>query len=425
MEMRLGKSLVAIRSMNLKGAAKNLIVAPFSTFYGWLKELKLEDEIGCGIAVLEGVKEYRYKLLYQALKDGYKWFLLNKEGYRVMPDIHKVGWECTLLDESPFIKNPRSGVSKYFTKNFQHVLYKYILSGSPATEGELDYFQQLYFLDREILGCKNIWEFRNKYFTLENNYKYVIDYEGKMLLASALAEKCFVLKRKDVNLGGKKIYETRLVRMTPKFHKTVRMLNRDYILEDFSGLEVDSTLYATGKIMMMRRLCGGFVLDKFIFDSKLRVLISLLQGELHGQKIIIWCAFTYEILKITEVLGKLGLISLPIYGGIKKPVRDLRKENFQRGFIDALVCQGECLQFGTDLSRARTMIFYSNHYSLDRRGQLEDRFVNVASYDSLLIIDLMVQDSVDIDIYESLQAKETREQLMYRLIKRIEGYAKA
>jgi SNF2 family DNA or RNA helicase len=425
MEMRLGKSLTAIRSLNVKGAARNLIVAPFSTFYGWLTELEKEDETKYGIAVLEGSKEHRYKLLEQAIRDGYKWFLLNKEGYRVIPDIHKIKWESVLLDESPFLKNPNSQVSKYFTKNFQHIFYRYILSGSPATESELDYFQQLLFLDRKILGCKTIWDFRHKYFTLENNYNYVIDYTGKMLLASALAEQCFVLKRKDVDLGGEKIYETRLVRMTPKFHRTVQLLNRDYVLEDFKGIEVDSTLYATGKVNMMRRLCGGFMLDKFIFDSKLRVLVSLLQGELHGQKVIIWCAFTYEILKITKVLSELGLIALPFYGGLKKSIRDLRKENFQRGIIDALICQGECLQFGTDLSRAKTMIFYSNHYSLDMRGQQEDRFVNVSSNDSLLVIDLMVEDSVDIDIYESLQAKETRDQLMHRLIKRIEGYAKA
>ena len=422
LEMRLGKSLTAIRSINVKGATRNLIVAPFSTFYGWIQELKKENEIECGIVILEGTKEKRYKLLKQALREGFKWFLLNKEGYRVIPDICKIDWECTLLDESPFIKNPKSDVSKYFTKYFQHVLYRYILSGNPAAEGELDYFQQLLFLDKGILGCKNIWEYRNKYFTLENNYNYVIDYIGKMKLATALAEKCFVLKRKDVNLGGEKIYEQRLIRMTPKFHKTMVMLNKQLILKDFKGTEVDSTLYATGKIMMMRKLCGGFIKNDFVFDSKLRELVSLLQTELYGEQVIIWCAFTNEILRVSQSLKKLGFYCSEIYGDIKQSQRDIRKERFQDGLIRQLVLQGECIQYGTDLSAAKTMIFYSNHYSLDTRSQQEDRFINVSFFDSLLIIDLIVNDTVDIDIYESLQMKESKDKLMHRLIKRIESY---
>ena len=61
LEMRLGKTIIAIRRIKTYQAEKILIVCPLSAFYGWVEELKKEKQEAP--IELTGTRKKRLQLL--------------------------------------------------------------------------------------------------------------------------------------------------------------------------------------------------------------------------------------------------------------------------------------------------------------------------------------------------------------------------
>ena len=196
--MRFGKSIVAIRICLHKFTEKVLIVGPHSVSKGWKDEIL--SETGEDLYYLTGtVKERLYKL-YEF--DHHKWFFINKEGHRYLPQIRLQHWKAIILDER-FITYPDSDVTKFYNSLPRYPdQTRMILTGTPAPESEMEYFSQLYFLDPDILGCKNIWQYRQRYFQEVADRIYYLTKSGKKNLTKRLAENCFFFTKEDAKKAG-------------------------------------------------------------------------------------------------------------------------------------------------------------------------------------------------------------------------------
>lgn len=412
LDPRLGKTFICVRSINLRHLDRILISTPYETFNSWINELDEENELENGLILLEGTRPQRLALLRQVGR----WYMINHDGYRVIPEITEMAWNCLILDESASIKDPTTQRSKFYTKNFRSVQYRYILSGLPAPEHTLNYFQQMLFLDKRIFGCKNYWEFRNRYFK-RAWYDWKATKPGRKLINGRLAEHCYFLSRKDVQLGGEKFYEKRMVKKTPKFERIEFTLFDEYILE-VDGKELKSTAYAGVNYFWAHQLCGGFAGDEWIYKSKLKALKNILELEVPDEPVVIWSVYINEINLLerffTERKEKFGII----YGDIKQKNRRKVEREFQRGKLQYIVANPKCYKYGVNLSMTDIEIYYSSPMSLEVRSQSEDRPVNTATQDSTLIYDILVEDSIDMDIYESLMCKESRQEMEKRFIKR-------
>lgn len=313
--MRLGKTLVAIRACKLKNFNSILIVCPYSAFRAWKKELYKEGE-GAPIE-LTGTRKQRLNKLFNNWPLS-QWYIINKEGFLSAYEINKLPWDVVILDESTFIKTPKSQVSRFFVNNFRNVKQRWILTGTPAPEGELDYFQQLKFINPEILPFKNFWIFRHKYFELKE-YKWELTEKGKRYLSQRLAKYCYFLTRKQAGIGNIKIYEQRNIKMPAKIKEVYATLKREFILD--IGDEFKFTKYATTKWIWLRRLMGGYFNGKFYWDGKCRALEELYFSELKHEPLIIWCSFREDIQMLKTYFGnriKIGII----HGDVKLEDRD-------------------------------------------------------------------------------------------------------
>jgi SNF2 family DNA or RNA helicase len=416
LDMRLGKTLITIRrilSMGENAGVSTLIVAPYSALYGWRRELELEGVPPSDITELYGARDERYTLLCK----GIPFCLINKEGFLALPEIAQRHWDVVVCDESTFLKNPKSKVSKFFCHNFRNVYKRFILTGTPAPETELDLFQQLYFLDPSILGFKNYWEFRHAYFQETGMYDYTLMAEGRCFLQTRLKKYCYSLSRRDVGMDVRKIYERRLITLPPAVRKAYNTVEDEFILE-LKGKVIDSTIFAMEKFIWLRRICGGFYQGREVHNEKMKVLAELLTEELHNDQVVIWCAFIEELKNIGEMLVKMKIPCDVVYGDVPPEERTRRMVGFQAGSSRVLICQPECFKHGTDLSCADTEIYYSSPLGLETRLQSEDRLVNISTKNPALIIDLLVYDSIEEEIYEALQRKETRQELVKRFMKR-------
>jgi SNF2 family DNA or RNA helicase len=419
MEMRLGKTLVIIRWSKYIRLWKNLIIAPYSAIPGWIDELTLEGEDKWGIVELTGMRDARLKSFDESF-DTNKWFLINKEGHLVLPEIADsyYHWDLVTVDESTCLKSHESQISKFFTDNFRKVPHRSILTGTPAPESELDYYMQCKFLDERIFNERDYWIFRNNNFGIIN-YNPLISPRGSKYIPERLAKYCFFLTRRDVHLGGLKIYEKRFVQMPPNIREVYNKICSEFLLE-YAGEIKNATVYAPTQYVWMRRLFGGFVDGIFVFNQKLIELIYLLQTELKDQQVVIGCHFTEEIEWLSDELSSRGYKVGTIYGKIPPSDRTPIYRAFQNKIIDLLVIQPECFKYGVSLSCASTVLFYSTPEGGETRQQFEDRVIDLSKVDSSLILDLVVQDSIEEDILDNLVKKEGRQDLMRKMVQRIQ-----
>lgn len=414
-DMRLGKTLVTIRRVKQYNASAVLVVCPYSAFQGWRSELLSEYE-GLPYEI-----DQPGMIAFQELAGNFisnKWFLINKEGFLRVPEIKDFSWDVVILDESTFIKNPKSKVTQYFNKYFREVKHRWILTGLPDPESELDFFEQLRFLDYRILGIKNYWNFILKYFVMDAWGKAITE-QGKTFLKNKLAKHCYFLSRSDVNIGPIKIYEQRIVKMPDDVRKGYNKLKKEFILE-FKG-NVKLTRYAVTKFQWMRQLCCGITYiddtnKELIWPGKLDLLEELVTSELAKSQLIIWCNYIQDLLEVQKRFKKSFKIGL-IYGKIPNHTRDKLVEQFQSGKIDWLVIQPICMRYGTNLSMASASIYYSTPLGLETRLQTEDRIIDAATTEPKLIIDLIAEKTIEERMIKGLSRKENRHTILKNLIR--------
>ena len=144
----------------------------------------------------------------------------------------------------------------------------------------------------------------------------------------------------------------------------------------------------------------------------------MIEGELKNKQLIIWCEFTNEIYLIQKVLNKMGILNNFINGDISPLSRTEIYKSFNRGEYQILIANPHCLQYGVDLSGSEIMIFYSTPLGLETRLQAQDRNITIQSSESY-IIDIVCEGTIEEDFIESLQNKESKRQLIKRIVDRL------
>lgn len=408
MQMRLGKTLVAIRRIRLYSSKpqKVLVVAPNSALGSWVEELERESET---YLWLKGTRAERLKLITN-IHDGDTpnptYYLLNKEGFLSIPEVKGVLWDVLVLDESTFIKNPKAQVTKFFTNNFKDVKHKFILTGTPNPETDLDYVCQFIFLNGSFLGCKNYWDFRTKYYIPdENGWKWIPKPGVQKLIQDEVGRLAFVLRRRDAGLEREKVFQKRGLDFPPEIRNIYDKAEKDFMLELAFGSD-RSTVWTTQKYIWLRQLCGGFADGNLIWSGKVHELLDLLNGELKGESVVIWFAYNQEMKVVLKALNKEKVAC--IRGDIPLENREFHRRRFQAGETRILLIQEACARAGLNLSRADTAIYFSEPVSMETRMQTEDRILSLDKTGPLLYISLLVENTVDIDIHQAMAVKGLR-----------------
>jgi len=400
MEMRLGKTKVVIEWLRkLKG--KILVVCPLSTVRSsWAEELALEGEPVP--ALLLGSTKERM----EAFSTRRKWNIINFEGLSRCPDLLKnYRWDAIVVDESTRIKNPKAQITRLLVNHRQSADRRCILSGYPAPEGPLDYFEQFRFLHGGFLGFTNFWAYRNVgFFPLAGKFNWVPKPGFKDRIRASVQSKAFVLSRKEVGIGNRKFYEKRTVEMDPAQKKAMEKLEDEFVLE-VPGEEEKSTVWAPVKFTWMARLAGGFVDEKLVYDGKIKELRTILTSELAAEQVVVWFRFNAELHAVATELRKRGVSLGEIDGGTPEEERARLRLGFKNGHVRVLLIQQKVGMFGLDLSSASTSIYFSNSYSSEHRVQSEDRIEHPKKKEPLLIIDLVARDSIDEDVVSLLRRK--------------------
>lgn len=414
MDMRLGKTLISLRAIKLyplEEKRKILIVAPLSSFLSWKKEL-LSEKFN-DFVFLHGSKKQRL----QMLEEDHAVYVTNYEVIRPLKnELRKVNWNVVILDESTKIKNNSSNVGKYFTKNFRNVDHRFVLTGTPEPEKELDIINQLVFLDKSIIFGKDYWQFikgcctRVKFTTrirphIRNEFN------------KSLAKHCFFLKRSDVGVEQQRFISTQSCFLPPAIAKVYANVLKTMTLE-LDGI-TERAFFSMQRFEWCMRLASGFDNHgKLISRHKIDLLLEVLETQCENEPAIIWATRLHEIYTIEAELKAAKYKCHAITGEHKQSVRESKILDFMSGNIDILVINPEIMKYGADLTRAKNTIYFSLPLSNETFSQSRDRTVKVGSTVELNETYLIAADTIDEDILSGLENKTSRSDFFRLMIKK-------
>jgi len=426
MQMRLGKSAVAIRWARHHKLERVLVVAPNDILEDWREELMRENVPSGDIFILNGS---RLTKLATAQEIDSGWVIVNYEALRMTQkkgsrtrdttgaSILELPWSGIILDESTAIRTPGSQTTKTFLKYAGHIPFRAVLSGLPNPQSELDYFSQLAFLNGDFMGFHNFWIFRQRLFT-QDQWDWRPKAGAKERIKAEVHKHAFILSRKDAGVGEHRVFEKRYVEMNPKQRLLYQQVEKDFA---FGNLE---TQWATVKTVWMARIAGGFSPDRdnpqVLSNDKTKTLLNLLKGELANEPFVVWFRFNEELRHVSAALHKAGITHHTILGGggsEGRVINHQHKTEFQTGKVRGILIQIKMGKYGWDLSRSSTAIYYSMSYDFEEIAQSRDRIVNVAKHESLLNISLVTRATVDVEVVETATEKDMTARLFNTKIK--------
>ncbi len=352
-KMRLGKTYITYALLKKYKAERILIIAPSSAFAGWKEVIK--EKIIC--LYKKEKTDFRNKGFYLINKEG-----LNDRQYRGFID-QKNLFDAVILDESTFIKSPKSGVSKIVLSRFTYPEIKYVLTGTPSPESSLDFVNQLKFLDNTF---PDYWVFRNKFCYNPFLYEFIPTAKGRELLNQYLDKYCFFKNRKAVNFGDVKKRKVIKINYSKKIKKRLNEIADKFI----SGKK--ELKYVIQVFSEMKKTASGYDEDfNLICNKKLNSLKKLIDN-LKG-KTIIFCDYKKDCEVISSVLN-----CEYISGKIDISKREDIIERFKNiSYMNNLVYLQSTGRggMGLNFSEAKNIIYYSQNPSYEIRRQSEDRAV--------------------------------------------------
>lgn len=295
-----------------------------------------------------------------------------------------------IIDESSDMKSPKSKVSKELVDFAQTLERFYLLSGTPAPNGEQEYYMQLRAVD--YYGIQQSYsQFKEHYFV---NMSYNPQYEKLALrpdkkdeLFSLIKKYALYVDKEDVlTTPGRTFHEVEF-EMPTELKKHYNKLKNELYMEVGDGLRITAPS-AAAKLNKLNQVTSGFIIDtqavkenKFYADNltewymldnyRFKALQDLLNSSnIRDEQVLIWANYHKEFEIIQSILGERCRC---IYGGTTITEKNESIRLFKTGEIQYLVANPASADKGLTLTNAHISIYFSLNWSYELFKQSMER----------------------------------------------------
>lgn len=328
-------------------------------------------------------------------------YVMNYESFKILKNkIRKKDFKCMIVDESSVMKNMKSQITTDILSCVEFIPRRYILSGCPTPNHNLEIFPQIKFCNSDMFG-NNYLGFQASYFhqDLENPHVWYQTQDDKDRFFRKLSKgSVFVNKEDCVELPDKifAIKEFDLDKEQRKYYNDILNDIKEHINE-WSKFEF------TAKLMKLREVVSEFVIQKDgsasdFKTSKDNVLEDTL-SEIGNKQVIVWCQFIHEIERLAKQFDGMALTS-------KTKNRDDIIRKFKNGDIELLFTHPKLLGKGVTFTNCTYNIYYSLSFSYEEFKQSQDRIHRIGQKNKCTYIILQGKNTIDQKIYRCLQHKE-------------------
>jgi SNF2 family DNA or RNA helicase len=452
MEMGTGKTWTFLADAErLFGAGKidaMVIVAPKGVHTNWItREIPAHLEVDhVAVAYRSGAGKRERQRMEQLFKprdigDPIKLRILainiDALGYKsgmdfAMRFINSAAHVLTVVDESDTIKNSKAGRTKAVMRLGHHSAYRRIGTGTPSPNSPVDLFSQMQFLREGLLGTNSHSAFVAEYaHLLPETHRLVqhikerskarftpqvvaTDKNGAPMwrnldkLKALLQPHTFRVLKKDCLDLPPKVYKNVVFELSDEQRAEYDRMENELRIDVGS----ETAAFTGSTLMKLQQITSGFVMLEGvprILNSRanprldaLRELLPLIDAQF-----IVWARFNEELRTIAAMLSEQGVSFVEYRGETSDKDRELAVDSFQAGQVTAFVGQPQSGGVGIPLFAATTVIYYSNDFNLRTRLQSEDRAHRKGTKSSVLYIDLVADNTVDVSIAKALQRKQS------------------
>lgn len=427
LDMGLGKTVITLTAvMDLKynqfAVNKVLVIAPKKVAEStWAREKDKWDHLNLlRISTVLGSEAKRIK----ALNTPADLYVINRENVPWLVEHYKNAWpfDMVIVDEFSSFKNHQAKRFKALSWVRPHIKRIVGLTGTPAPNGLLDLWAQVYLLDSgERLG-KTIGGFRERYFEPDQRnrdrvFSYAPKAGGEEAIQRLIGDICVSMKAEDYLELPDVLNNTIPVVLDSKAQKAYDKLEQEMLLQvDESTIDAGSAAVLTNKLL---QLCNGAVYDENrnivqIHDCKLESFMELIEG-LNGKPALVFYNFQHDKERIKKALAKTQLRVREL----KTPQDETDWNNRQ---IDILLAHPASAAYGLNLQQGGNhVIWFGLNWSLELYQQANKRLHRQGQTEKVIIHHLTVAGGVDEDVVAALENKtNTQDQLMAALKARIE-----
>ena len=416
-------------------AERMLVIAPLRPAYlVWPREILKWTEFNdlrCG--VLHG-KTKREELLKKNVADIY---VINPEGLKWILKQHGVisggFFDVLCVDESSSFKNTRTERFKLLKVVLGCFKRRWILTGSPAANGLLDLFGQIYLLDlgRALGGF--ITHYRLAYFTPTGfgGYTWVIQKGAEKRIYKALASLVLRMSEKDyLQLPPLTVTDVPIELPHAAMKAYREMEHQLFVALDSGEAKAVNTAVA---LMKCRQIAaGGVYLDQDpeadvprnyakgqrpwanVHDAKTEAVVELVD-ELGGQPCLVAYEFHHDLERLVAALPSTETrrVAVAMDAQTREQLEELQT-SWDRGQIQVMLVQPASIAHGLNLQAGgHAVILHSLTYNYEHYDQLIRRVYRSGQKQRVFVHRLIARGTVDEAIVAALATKRRGQQALF------------
>lgn len=347
--------------------------------------------------------------------------VINRENTKWLIDYYlsqKAKWpfDTIVIDESSSFKNHQSQRFKAIRKATAVAKRVILLTGTPAPNGLMDLWPQMYLLDQgERLG-KNITAYRNTYFDPgKRNRTVIFSYVPK-----PGAEKAIYRTISDIAVSLKAVDHIKMpervdnyikLKMPRNVKAIYQKMERDYLVSiDEEMITATSAGVVANKLLQM---ANGAVYDEnrkvvHIHDLKLDALDEILE-ENEGKPVMVFYNYQHDYERLIQRLKHRDIRSM-------EKAKDLNDWN--NGDIEVLLAHPASMGHGLNLQAGGNIIvWFGLTYSLENYLQANARLYRQGQKETVIINHLMVEETEDENAIMRLTSKRLNQDELVESIK--------
>lgn len=425
LDMGLGKTVISLTAINSLiydrfEIEKVLVIAPLRVAEDtWSKESDKWNHLShLRISKILGTPAQRRKALakdadiYVVNRENVVWLTNELSGFG-----DSWPFDMVVIDELSSFKNSKSkrfrALKKYITKSKRVVG----LTGTPAPNGLMDLWSQVYLLDGGQRLGRTITGYREKYFVPhQRNATTIFNYKPKdfaeQKIRDAISDICISMRAEDWLEMPERIDSVQEVKLSDKEQADYEKFERDSYLEFLEG-EITATSRAslTNKLLQYSNGAvynndGGYVQ---IHDKKLSALEDIIEAS-QGKPVLCFYSYRHDLERIMNKFPNAVKLNSS---------EDITAWN--NGEIPLLLAHPAGAGHGLNLQGGgNTIVWFGLTWSLElyqqanarlyRQGQTEDsviihHIVTQGSADTRVLTALLNKKDVQDDLLDSLKAK--------------------
>lgn len=435
----LGKTSSAFAAFQLlrkKGVRRMLVIAPKRVAFDvWPREAKKWDDFhGLKVKVIHPDGDG-----FHALREPHDVSVINVDGlerlfgYRAMGGSWQNGiaqtlgwwWDMLVVDESTKFKHTdtqRFKTLKPFLEKFKR---RYCLTGSPAPNGLMDLFGQIYILDHGQSLGGYITHFRSTYFdkTGFGGFDWKLKSGSEEAIYKKLRPLVIRMDAADHLDLPPLVYNTIWVDLPKKARAAYDQMERQLIMEvEGDTITAGNIAAATGKC---RQIANGGVFNaekkaKALHTEKTDALLDLLE-EMQGKPAFVAYEFKHDLERLQKVLKKVPHIG----GGVSTKEVSRLVDAWNAGELPILLAQPQSVAHGLNLQGVNAaVIWYGIPWDLEVYEQFIRRVWRQGQKGSVVVQHIAARDTVDATVLKTLEKKDRTQRNLLEALKNDLSFAK-